>query len=254
MPDPETATPDLPASSAATAYLGEAQSLLAEAAASQAEAIARAAEACTRAVERDGLIYIFGTGHSHLMAEEGHFRAGGLACVVPILATSIMLHEGALVSTRMERMSGLAEIVMSRYPLGPDDALFVFSTSGVNAVPVEAARYGRERGTPVIGVTSLAYSTAAAKGRQRLADVADVVLDTGAPPGDAIAPLGGGLFAGPVSTIIGAAFLNAVLVQCAANLIAGGREAPVYRSANMPGAVEHNLRLAERYAARNPHL
>jgi uncharacterized phosphosugar-binding protein len=188
------------------------------------------------------------------MAEEGHFRAGGLACVVPILSTSTMLHEGALASTKMERMSGLAEIVMGRYPLSPNDALFVFSTSGVNAVPVEAARYGRERGTPVIGVTSVAYSTAAAKGRQRLADVADVVLDTGAPAGDAIVSLDPEVAAGPVSTVLGAALLNAVLVQAAANLIARGQDAPVYRSANMPGAAERNKKLAERYGARNPHL
>ena len=151
-------------------------------------------------------------------------------------------------------MSGLADVILARYPLGADDALFVFSTSGVNAVPVEAARYARTQGTPVIGVTSLAYSTAAANGRQRLADVSDVVIDSGAPAGDAVVPIDDEVSAGPVSTLLGAAMLNAVLVQAAADLAERGLEAPVYRSANMPGANEHNRRLVERYRARNPHL
>ncbi len=241
-------------SNAAQIYLKAAQDLLSAAAQTQSDAILRAAALCTEAIARGGVIYIFGTGHSHLMAEEGHFRAGGLACVVPILSTTVMVHEGAIASTKMERMSGLADVILARYPLGADDALFVFSTSGVNAVPVEAARYARTQGTPVIGVTSLAYSTAAANGRQRLADVSDVVIDSGAPAGDAVVPIDDGVSAGPVSTLLGAAMLNAVLVQAAADLAERGLEAPVYRSANMPGANEHNRRLVERYRARNPHL
>ena len=103
-------------------------------------------------------------------------------------------------------------------------------------------------------MTSVAYSTAAANGRERIADVADFVFDNGAPPGDAVATLASGLTAGPVSTVLGAALLNAFLVEVAADLEKQGHPAPVYQSANMPGAVENNAKLTERYKARNPHL
>ncbi len=238
----------------ARAYLSEAKRLLDAAATRETAAVEAAAAVAASKVAAGGLIYIFGTGHSHLMAEEGHFRAGGLACVVPVLASAVMLHEGAMASTQMERLTGLAEIALGRYPIGPGDVLVVFSTSGVNAAPVEAARFGKARGATVIAVTSVAYSTAAANGRERIADVADFVFDNGAPPGDAVATLASGLTAGPVSTVLGAALLNAFLVEVAADLEKQGHPAPVYQSANMPGAVENNAKLTERYKARNPHL
>ncbi len=220
----------------------------------QATAIEAAAAACAEAAAADRLIYVFGTGHSHMMAEEGHYRAGGLACVVPVLAAPLMLHEGAAAGTRFERTAGLAAIILDRYPIGRGDVMLVFSNSGVNAMPVEAARIGRERGATVIAVTSDAYSRMAAQGRERLPDVADIVIDNGAPPGDAVVALADGRRAGPVSTAIGAAILNAVLVEAAARLLAAGGDPPVYVSANMPGAAERNAALFARYRGRNPHL
>lgn len=238
----------------AEAYLSQAISLLEAASRREAATIAAAARTASAGVAAGGLIYIFGTGHSHLLAEEGHFRAGGLACVVPVLSSAFMLHEGAIASTQVERLPGIAEIVLSRYPIGPQDTLVVVSTSGVNAAPVEAARVGRARGAKVVAITSVAYSTAAAKGRDRLADLADFVLDTGAPPGDAVTTVAAGKTAGPVSTVIGAALLNALLVEVATDLEKHGHAAPVYLSANMPGAAENNVKLTETYKARNPHL
>ncbi len=238
----------------AASYLSEAIALLEAAARRETPTLVAAAAVASDAVAKGGLIYIFGTGHSHMMAEEGHFRAGGLACVVPVLSSAVMLHEGAMASTQLERLPGLADIVLSRYPIGPSDVLVVFSTSGVNAAPVEAARFGRARGATVIAVTSVAYSTAAAHGRERLADLGDFVLDTGAPPGDAIATIRADATAGPVSTVLGAALLNALLVEVAVDLERKGHPAPVYLSANMPGAAENNAKLTEIYKARNPHL
>jgi uncharacterized phosphosugar-binding protein len=145
----------------------------------------RAAEAMTACIQRDGLIYIFGSGHSHMLAEEAHFRAGGLAATVPMLAAATMLHEAASVGTKLERLPGLVPALLARYPVGPKDVMIVVSTSGVNAAPVEAAMFGRTRGATVIAITSESYSQAAANGRPRIADLADIVLDNGAPPGDA---------------------------------------------------------------------
>lgn len=216
--------------------------------------IAAATDAIVEAARRDCLVYVFGTGHSHMLAEEVHYRAGGLALAVPILASTIMLHEGAIASTRMERTEGIVGPIMDRYDITSRDVLFVISNSGVNAAPLEAARIGRSIGCTVIAVTSVAYSTAAASGGVKLADLADIVIDNGIPPGDAIVDLPGTqLKSGPASTAIGAALINAIFAQAAHKLAEDGTP-PIYLSANIPGAKETNRALVERYAKRNRHL
>jgi len=218
-------------------------------------AIAAAADAVERTARADGLVYIFGTGHSHTMAEEAHYRAGGLALTVPILSTPLMVHEGAVASTAFERMPGMVAPVLRRYPIGPSDVLIIVSNSGVNAATVEAAEAGKAKGATVIAITSQDYSRQAARGRTRVADVADIVLDNGAPPGDAIMSVPGSqLRVGPISTSIGAALMNAVFAEAAVRLQSSGAAAPIYLSANMPGAAEVNEGLVARYRPRNPHL
>ncbi|WP_163848704.1 SIS domain-containing protein [Pseudooceanicola aestuarii] len=219
-----------------------------------AQAIAATAAAVTRAARADRQFFVFGTGHSHMLAEEVLYRAGGLACAVPILSAATMLHEGAVSGSALERTEGLVAPIIGRYGLGAGDVLLVISNSGVNAAPLEAARLGREAGATVVALTSLDYSTAAAKGRTRLADLADIVIDNGIEAGDAIAALPGtDLRAGPASTVVGAAILNAVVVEVAQALAQDG-DPPVFRSANMDGAAENNARLVARYRDRNPHL
>lgn len=219
-----------------------------------AASLAPAVEAVAASARAGGLTYVFGTGHSHLLALELHYRAGGPAFVVPVLDEALMLHRGAIASTARERESGVAAQVLGRYPLSAKDVLIVISNSGVNAVPVEAAQAGRAAGATVIALTSLAYSAAAAKGRTRIADLAQVVIDNGLPPGDAMVALpGSALRSGPGSTAIGAALLQALFAEVAARLSAEGPP-PIYLSANMPGAEDHNRGLVERFAPLNPHL
>jgi uncharacterized phosphosugar-binding protein len=219
-----------------------------------ADAIQQTAAAVTTAARADRQLFVFGTGHSHMLAEEVLYRAGGLACAVPILSAATMLHEGAVSGSTLERTEGLVAPIIGRYGLGKGDVLIVISNSGVNAAPLEAARIGREAGATVVALTSLAYSSHAAAGRTRLADLADIVIDNGIEPGDAIAALpGSDLRAGPASTVIGAAILNAIVVEVA-HATAQDGDPPVFRSANMPDAAENNARLVARYRDRNPHL
>ncbi|MFA1627278.1 SIS domain-containing protein [Rhizobium mongolense] len=221
---------------------------------SLAEPMAKAAAVILDAARHDKRVYVFGTGHSHMLAEEVHYRAGGLAFTVPVLIGSAMLHEGAVISSVYERTQGLVRPVLERYGMQPGDVIIIASNSGVNAAPIEAADYGREIGAKVIAVTSVAYSSAIANGRRRLVDIADVVLDNGLPPGDAVLDLAGsGLKVGPVSTAVGATVLNAIFAEVASVLSKSG-DAPVYLSANMPGAAEVNQRLVKKYRPRNPHL
>lgn len=217
-------------------------------------AMVSASDAIANAVRGGHLTYVFGTGHSHMLAEELHYRAGGPAYTVPILSTTLMLHEGAIASTQAERTEGLIAPVFARYPITSDDVLIVISNSGVNAAPREAAGLGKEIGCTVIAITSLAYSSAAAAGRERIADIADIVIDNGIPPGDALIELPGtDLKAGAASTVVGAAILNAICTDVAHRL-SGDGDPPIYRSANMPGASENNERLVKQYAPRNRHL
>lgn len=219
-----------------------------------AEPMAKAADVIVEAARADRRVYVFGTGHSHMLAEEVHYRAGGLAFTIPVLVGSAMLHEGAVISSVYERTEGLVRPVLERYGMQRGDVLIIASNSGVNAAPTEAADYGREIGATVIAITSVAYSTAIANGRRRLADLADIVFDNGLPPGDAVIDLPeSDLKVGPVSTAIGVTVLNAVFAEVAGQLAKSG-DAPVYLSANMPGAKDINQRLVRKYRPRNPHL
>ncbi len=239
----------------AAAYLADLAERMGRLIEENAGAIAAAADAVERAAKADGLVYVFGTGHSHILAEEVHYRAGGLALAVPILATALMVHEGAAMSTVFERMPGVVEPILEHYPMGADDVLVIVSNSGVNAATVEAAQCGKARGATVIAITSQAYSRQVAQGRTRVADIADIVLDNGSPAGDAVVSVPGSeLRVGPISTSIGAALLNAIFAEAAVRLQSSGAAAPVYLSANMPGAAEVNKRLVARYRARNRHL
>jgi uncharacterized phosphosugar-binding protein len=239
----------------AAAYLTDLAVRVARLAEENTLSIAAAADAVEHAAKADGLVYIFGTGHSHTMAEEAHYRAGGLALTVPILSTPLMVHEGAVASTAFERMPGVIVPVFEHYPMGPNDVLIIVSNSGVNTATVEAAQLGKARGATVIAITSVEYSKQAARGRTRLAEVADIVLDNGAPPGDAIMNVPDSeLRVGPISTSIGAALMNAVFAEVAVRLQSSGTDAPIYLSANMPGAKEVNDALIARYRPRNRHL
>jgi len=224
----------------------------------QLDRIQQAAAMVADTVRGDAIVHIFGTGHSHLLAEETLFRAGGLAAVDAILDPALMLRDGARASTRVERLPGYAEIVAGNYRFSADDMLIVVSNSGVNAVPVEMALIGKRAGMKVIAICAVDYAHAANPAPEvgkRLTDVADLTLDNLGEPGDAIVDLDGdGLRGGPTSTVIGAALLNAVMVEASLRLAQNGVEPPVYRSSNMPGAADHNRGLVERYVDRVKHL
>ncbi|MFN7208809.1 MAG: SIS domain-containing protein [Aggregatilineales bacterium] len=225
---------------------------------SQQLGLLAAVEIMTEAARSGGRILIFGSGHSHLLAEEGHYRAGGLACVVPILHTALMLHEGAVLSTLTERQTGMAAALLTRYQPCQRDCLVIISNSGVNAVPVEMAQAAQQHGMRVIAIVALAYAQQAPRSANgvKLIDVADIVLDNQGQAGDALIALENvPIKVGPSSTVVGAFLLNGLLVEVAARLAATDPAAPpIYLSANMPGAAEHNRRLVEEWQKSNPHL
>lgn len=237
-------------------YQAALQELLATALRDEAAALAAAAAVVQRTFADGGLLYIFGSGHSHMFAEEAFYRAGGPIQICPILHPPHMLHEGAVRSTVLERESGHAADVLTPYALDPArDAMLVVSNSGANALPVEVAAEAAARGMPVVAITSVAYGRAIERPGRRLAEVADVVIDNHCPPGDALVDLGGGLPAGgPASSVVGLALLNTLLVEAAERASRESDGVQLLLSANMPGAREHNAALVDRFRARVPHL
>ncbi|GAB3700651.1 sugar isomerase domain-containing protein [Nocardiopsis oceani] len=241
---------------AAAQYTQQVQQLLAEALDAEQGHIAEAAALLAERFAADGILYVFGSGHSHVFAEEGFFRAGGSARICPVLKPDYMLHVSAERGTVLERESGHAANVLAGYEINPDtDAMLVVSNSGANALPVEVAQTARDRGLPVIAITSRAYATASTQTGPKLHEVADIVLDNHCPPGDALVSVREDLpLAGPGSSVVGLALLNAMIVAAAEKEAEQGGTPRVFLSAGMPDAAEHNARIIAEMGPRVPHI
>jgi uncharacterized phosphosugar-binding protein len=228
-------------------YLAEASRLVERLAGDEWASLSAAAALVADALARGGSVHAFGTGHSHMLAEELFYRAGGLVRVKPILFEGLMLHAGAELSTSLERLPGVAAALLEQHPIASGDVLIVASNSGGNAVVREMAGLAHARGIPVIAIVSRAHASsgsARAAGDTNLQDVADVVVDNGGAPGDAAVAIDG--FAqrvGPTSTVVGAAALNAIVAEAAERLVAQGIQPDVFVSSNVEGGDDVNARL-----------
>jgi uncharacterized phosphosugar-binding protein len=225
-------------------------------AASQREAVGRAADLIAEAVRADGVVHAFGTGHSEALAMEIAGRAGGLVPTNRIALRDLVLLGGAspdVLGPRLERDPSVAHRLYDLAPVRPPDVFVLASNSGVNGAMVEFAALVRDKGHGLIAITSAEHSgrmeSRHPSGR-RLADFADVVLDNGAPYGDATLPLPGGGAVGAVSSITAALLAQQITVEVVARLLASGDRPPVYLSANIAGGDAHNDALEARYAGR----
>ena len=223
----------------------------------QRQKLEDAAAQMATTIAQDGRIFIFGTGHSHMMAEEAFFRAGGLAPVVPIFSSALMLHEKPNFSSRLERTGGLAVVLLGEYQVRPGEMILIFSNSGVNRLPVEMAIKAKVSELFVVSVSSLAYARMAPMSPlgKRLDEVADIAIDNYGEPGDALVQIQEtDWHVGPSSTISGALIWNCLVTECVVRLYASGVPLPVFASLNMPGAAEHNAELLDKWRMYNPHL
>lgn len=208
-------------------------------------AMQKAAETIADAIQQDGMFYLFGSGHSALAAKDAAYRAGGLAPVLVI---------DDVADGDFERVEGAAQYMLARYDIRSGGVIAIISNSGINPIPIEMAMNCKARGLTVIVITSLAHSQSTSSRHssgKKLYEVADIAINTQTPPGDAAIQLPNSpIKSGAVSTIVGAAILQAITVQAAALLIERGVDVPVWVSANVPDGDAHNNRLLEHYRPR----
>jgi uncharacterized phosphosugar-binding protein len=219
------------------AYIEQIQQLLDRIRSGQAAAIGTAGAIVAETLEHAGIIHTFGTGHSHMIAEEAFFRAGGLVPVNAILDGRIAFLDGALESTRAEREAGYARSLIEREQITAGDTAIIISNSGRNAVPIEMAMEMKARGVSTIAITNLQQSASATSRHSsglRLFEVVDLAIDTCVAEGDAMLRLEAVEQAmGPASTIAGAVVINSIMIEAASLLSRSGRPVPVFPSANL---------------------
>ncbi len=237
-----------------TPYYQTIMQLIAAIMGSQAENLEQAAQAIFQSLRADGVLHVFGSGHSQALVVEAYHRAGGLVPVNAIQEVCLTPLTSPGLSGRLERIPGLAKIILDGHDLRPGEVLMVISNSGINPVPIEAALEGKARGLMVIALTSLAHSRdvpSRHESGKRLFEIAEIVLDNCGAPGDAAVRYEGlpGKVA-PTSLLAGAYIINSLVCRVVELFLAKGLAPPVYHSANVPGGDEHNRMLEAKYRGR----
>ena len=225
--------------------------------ATQLPAIHDAALFCADALAGEGIVQVFGTGHSRSFAMEIAGRAGGLIPANQLAIKDLVMHGGVppqeILDPKAERDPALAHRVWQLHDIQPADVFLIASNSGINGSTVEMARLAKENGNKVVAVTSLAHSGSIASRHpsgQRLFEVADVVIDNCGIPGDAAYPLPNGAVIVPTSTMTSVLIAQLLTAEICTELLDRGVTPPVYISANVEGGDAHNDELLARYAGR----
>lgn len=238
-------------------YIETLHALLTQIQDTQQDKITEIAVKVADSIETGGIMHVFGSGHSHMIAEDVFHRAGGLACVSAMLEPSLMeLNVGR--ATSLERLSGYADVLLTGYNLLPGEVIVVVSNSGINAVPIEVAMACKELGLYVVALTNMDHSLKTASRHEsgkKLYEVADIVLDNCGVYGDATLSFDDSENkTGATSTIGGIAIIQALTVAIVDELCNRDVVPPVLISANRDGGDGHNRELIDRYRNRIRYL
>ena len=217
----------------------------------QKEALYQASALIADAIANGHTFYVTGSGHSHTVAEEFYARAGGLACMVPILTSELTLVDHPTKSTYLERLPGYANILIDLYHVSAGDVVLIASNSGRNAYPVDMALEAKARGAKVVAITNMKHTmstTSRHPSGKLLYQIADVVIDNCGDVGDAsmvvdgvVAPLC------PTSSMANSFIAQSITVQVVVNLKNKGMEVPVFMSANVQSEANRNDEFFEKY-------
>ena len=234
----------------------------------QAGAINQAADWFAKTILAGRMVHLFGSGHSRIMVEEMWPRYGSFPGFNPIVELSLTFHNpvvganGQRQAMFLENTPGLAKRILRNYDLSPDDSALVASSSGCNVVPIEIAQEFQQRGVRVVALISRRHSEGSSSRHEsgkKLHDFADLVLDTGAPVGDAMTAIDGmDAPVSPGSTVGGCMIVNALKAEIAARLAKAGQPPTVLTAGALVGSEratelfeaaydEHARRLAKLY-------
>lgn len=254
--------------SPAESYLQHSTTLL-ERVRAQLPLIGQAADLFSRTILAGRMVHVFGSGHSRILVEEMWPRYGSFPGFNPIVELSLTFHNlvvganGQRQAMFLENVSGLAARILRNFDLKAGDSALVVSSSGCNVVPVEMAEEFQRRGVKVVALISKDHAEASASRHpagKKLQDCADLVLDTGAPVGDAMVRVEGlDTPVAPGSTVGGCLVVNAIKAEVAQRLTAAGQPPKVLTAGALVGSAratelfeaaydEHARRIAPYYA------
>lgn len=250
--------------SAAQRYLQRAQQVVAKIEETQLPGIREAAGYMADAIQGGGLVHVFGTGHGSLPSLEAFPRSGSIIGFHSIAELPItLLHHvygdmGVEQFRFLQRQEGYGTAILASHRPQPGDALLLFSHSGMNSPVLDMALEAKKRGLKVVAVTSREHSMAVKprhSSGQRLLEIADVVIDTGAPLGDASIDVEGLEYkVGPVSTVATMSIMNALVVETAEQLVARGYKPHVEVNMNVPSETSIRQHNDEGYAELRKRL
>jgi uncharacterized phosphosugar-binding protein len=250
--------------SASSIYFERTLALLERIRETQVSAIDKAADICAGCIAREGLVFLFGAGHSRMLCEEMTPRQGCFPGFVALVEMALSTHfsivgaNGLRPPLYLEKYEGYAEEILKGFKFGPNDAFIIISTSGIRPIIVEMALGAKRRKLPVIAITSRAHSAAADASHssgQKLMDVADVVLDNQCPPGDCVVELTGlDWRTGPASTVTGSMIINMLRCEVAERLLELGRQPVLLPSHQFQGNISAEKQLERFYEAYRKSL
>jgi uncharacterized phosphosugar-binding protein len=238
-------------------YLRRLYDVIEEILQTQGRQIDTAAQWMADAIAQRKLVHLFGSGHSHMVAEEVFHRAGSLLPLNPMLDANLTLF-GMVNATLLERTPGYGKVIVGSHDIRPGEVVIVASNSGVNPVPIEVALESRARGAKTIAITSDEHyhdAPSRHESGKRLAEVTDLTIDTRVPRGDALVAIPGvETPAGGASSVVGVMIINAVVVETAAQLQHRGIKPPLIPTMNLPGGDAEMEELVAAWGNRLPLL
>ncbi len=225
----------------------------------QIDPILQAAEAMAQAIKEDRLIHVYGGGgHTTLVMAEIFYRAGGLACINPIIDIGISTWNNAYKYLELERTPHYGASIMKYYQLQPGDLLIIFHNIGVNAATLDAAIEAKKAGAKIIAVSSSFWQDGLPadhflrhESGKNIFDLADIRIDDYNPLGDAVVSLPGlDVPIAPISNIVDFYIAHRMEIECVKKLLEWKIDPPVWKSANVPGGDAFNKKLREKYNPR----
>ena len=231
-----------------TLYISKLVKLAEQAGADNEAAYEAASNAMTESLANDGLVHLYGSGHSVLPVQETYPRYGSYVGFNPLTDPRVMWHNvlgagGVRELLWLERTEKYAEKFLDHQPLNKGDSIIIFGHSGRNSSGIDTALYAKRRGIFVVAVTAKSNldKPATHTSGKRLADAADLVIDTCSPIEDALVPIEG--WSRPVSgssTVLAMILAHELIARTAQNLAKRGIELPVFASPTIAGVTLHD--------------